>query len=69
VVILSSLIQGLRWLEAGITVGTTTFAIPNGLQEITLGVVMILILVRRPSGIMANSELSWPRARPEKPGE
>lgn len=69
VVILSSLIQALRWLEAGVTVGTTTFAIPNGLQEITLGVVMILILVRRPSGIMANSELSWPRARPEKPGE
>ena len=36
VVILSSLIQALRWLEAGVTVGTTTIAIPNGLQEIAL---------------------------------
>ena len=69
VVILSSLIQALRWLEAGISIGATTFAIPNGLQEITLGIVMILILARRPSGIMANSELIWPRARTEKPGE
>ncbi len=69
VVILSSLIQALRWLEAGVTVGSTTFGIPNGLQEITLGIVMIVILAFRPSGIMANSELIWPRARPEKPDE
>jgi branched-chain amino acid transport system permease protein len=68
VVILSGLIQGLRWLEAGVSIGTTTFAIPNGLQEITLGIVMILILARRPSGIMANSELSWTRSRSEDPG-
>ena len=69
VLILSSLIQGLRWLEAGISIGTTTFAIPNGLQEITLGIVMIVILARRPTGIMANSELIWPRARPENPDD
>lgn len=73
VVILSSLIQALRWLEAGVTVGTTILAIPNGLQEIALGIVMILILIRRPAGIMANSELRWP-SRPEtanqqNPGE
>jgi len=68
VVILSGLIQGLRWLEAGVSIGTTTFAIPNGLQEITLGIVMILILARRPSGIMANSELNWTRSRSEDPG-
>ena len=74
VVILSSLIQALRWLEAGVTIGTTTIAIPNGLQEIALGIVMILILIRRPAGIMANSELRWPRpnldaANPQNPGE
>lgn len=74
VVILSSLIQALRWLEAGVTIGTTTLAIPNGLQEIALGIVMILILIRRPAGIMANSELRWPRFRSEaanlqNPGE
>ena len=74
VVILSSLIQALRWLEAGVTIGTTTIAIPNGLQEIALGIVMILILIRRPAGIMANSELRWPFPRSEtasllNPGE
>lgn len=69
VVILSALIQALRWLEAGVTIGTTTVAIPNGLQEIMLGIVMIVILVFRPSGIMASFELSWPRARSENPGQ
>lgn len=74
VVILSALIQALRWLEAGVTIGTTTIAIPNGLQEIALGIVMILILIRRPAGIMANSELRWPLSNPEtsslkNPGE
>lgn len=63
VVILSSLIQGLRWLEQGVAVGTATFSIPNGLQEITLGVVMIVILMFRPAGIMGNSELTWPKGR------
>ncbi|MGV8986986.1 MAG: branched-chain amino acid ABC transporter permease [Cypionkella sp.] len=69
VVILSSLIQGLRWLEAGVTVGTTTVSIPNGLQEITLGVVMIIILAFRPNGIVGNRELIWPRASEDKPDQ
>ena len=68
VLILSSLIQVLRWLEAGVSVGASTFALPNGVQEIALGIVMIVILAFRPSGIMGNSELTWPRARPEDPG-
>jgi len=67
VVILSSLIQVLRWLEKGMQIGTSTLSIPNGLQEIALGVVMILILIFRPAGIMGNNELSWPLARAEKP--
>lgn len=67
VLILSSLIQALRWLEAGVHIGTATFAIPNGLQEIALGIVMIAILIRRPAGIIGNSELRWPRASAEPP--
>jgi branched-chain amino acid transport system permease protein len=66
VVILSTLIQGLRWLEAGVTIGTSTVSIPNGLQEITLGVVMIIILAFRPNGIVGNRELIWPRASEER---
>lgn len=63
VLILSSLIQALRWLEAGVQIGDTTFALPGGVQEIGLGVVMILILMFRPTGIMGNRELNLPRRR------
>ncbi len=69
VLILSSLIQGLRWLEAGVQIGTTTVALPGGVQEIALGVVMIGILMFRPAGIMGNAELTGRFARREKPGE
>ncbi len=68
VVILSSLIQALRWLESGVQVGGSILSIPNGLQEIALGIVMIIILIFRPAGIMGNRELSWPMARHRKPG-
>jgi branched-chain amino acid transport system permease protein len=63
VLILSSLIQVLRWLEAGVPVGETTFALPGGVQEIALGAVMIVILMFRPAGIMGNRELNLPRRR------
>ncbi len=61
VVILSMLIQVLRWLEAGVKVGEATFALPGGTQEIGLGVIMIVILMFRPAGLMGNRELGWPR--------
>ncbi|WP_206771960.1 branched-chain amino acid ABC transporter permease [Polymorphum gilvum] len=67
VVLLSILIQVLRWLEQGVSVGSSTFALPNGMQEIALGIVMIVILMFRPAGIMGNRELSWPRARSATP--
>jgi len=68
VLILSTLIQVLRWLEAGVSIGNASFALPNGVQEIALGIVMILILARRPAGIMGNSELTWPRRQSSKSG-
>lgn len=69
VLILSTLIQALRWLEAGVQIGTTTFALPGGVQEIALGAVMILILMFRPAGIMGNRELTLPGAGSDKPGD
>lgn len=69
VLILSTLIQVLRWLEAGVSIGASTLALPNGVQEIALGIVMIVILAFRPTGIMGNIELTWPRARAEDPGQ
>lgn len=68
VLILSSLIQALRWLEAGVPIGTNTFALPGGVQEIALGAVMILILMFRPAGIMGNRELTLPPAGSDNQG-
>ncbi len=59
VVLLSTLIQILRWFEKGVPVGDTTLSIPNGIQEIAIGVVMIVILMYRPSGLTRNRELVW----------
>ncbi len=59
VVVLSVIIQALRWLEKGIDVGGSMLAIPLGLQEIALGVVMIVILMFRPTGLTRNQELVW----------
>lgn len=59
VVILSTIIQILRWLEKGVSMGGATLTIPNGLQEIAIGIVMIVILMYRPSGLTRNRELVW----------
>lgn len=63
VVLLSALIQALRWLEAGVPLGGSTFALPKGLQEIALGIIMIVILALRPAGLMGNRELASLRGR------
>jgi branched-chain amino acid transport system permease protein len=59
VIVISAVIQFLRSLEKGIDLGGTTLSIPNGLQEITIGLVMIVILMFRPSGLTRNRELVW----------
>ena len=64
VVVLSAIIQVLRWFEKGIDLGGATLSIPLGIQEIAIGVVMIVILMYRPSGLTRNRELVWPSKRP-----
>jgi branched-chain amino acid transport system permease protein len=60
VVVVTFVVEFLRTLEHGISVGTTTFALPSGSQEIGLGVVMALILILRPSGLTGGREfLEW----------
>jgi branched-chain amino acid transport system permease protein len=61
VVLISAIIQGLRWMEKGVPVGETTLAIPSGSQEIAIGIVMIVILIFRPAGILGNREVGLPR--------
>lgn len=63
-VVLSLLIQVLRWLEQGVGLGGgVTLSLPNGIQEIAIGAIMIAILVFRPSGITRNREIVWPASR------
>ena len=59
VVILSVIIQVLRQFEKGVDIGGTILSIPNGLQEITIGIVMVVILIARPSGLTRNTEIVW----------
>jgi branched-chain amino acid transport system permease protein len=65
VVVISTIIQMLRWLERGVALGETTLSLPSGSQEIAIGVVMIVILVFRPAGLMGNREIALPRPRGE----
>lgn len=62
VVALTAVTEILRRFEAGIAIGDTTIALPAGLQEVGLGVTMILVMMFRPAGIMGGNELTllWP---------
>lgn len=66
VVLLSALIQILRWMEGGISIAETSIALPKGVQEIALGVIMIVILALRPSGLMGNREITLTRSKRNK---
>lgn len=66
VVIISAIIQILRWFEKGIDFGAFAVDLPNGIQEIAIGAVMIVILVLRPAGLLGKREIllkGWPFKR------
>ncbi len=46
----------LRALEQGVNFGGTVLQVPPGMQEITLAIVLLLILVYRPHGIIGDRE-------------
>ena len=62
-------------MEKGVDIGGASFALPLGVQEIAIGVVMIVILMYRPSGLTKNRELVWPsnklspKGRPAAPAD
>ncbi|MBT3627456.1 MAG: branched-chain amino acid ABC transporter permease [Rhodospirillaceae bacterium] len=56
VVVLSVVIDVLRRLEAGIG----SFSLPTSSAEVGVGLIMLLILLFRPSGITGNAEIYWP---------
>lgn len=58
VVCVTAIVEFLRVLERGFGVGGTTIALPQGSQEIGLGIVMALILLFRPSGLADGREIA-----------
>ena len=60
VTVVSTIVELLRQVEAGVEVGGMTFELPGGFQELGLAVLMIVILIYRPTGIMGGLEVPWP---------
>ncbi|MBS0222378.1 MAG: branched-chain amino acid ABC transporter permease [Proteobacteria bacterium] len=59
-VVVTLIIESLRALENGIFLAGEKFALPQGSQEIGLGIAMALILIFRPQGLVGGFELSPP---------
>ncbi len=57
VLVLSILIEVLVRMERGVELGGTNLALPAGAQEILIGIVMILVLILRPTGLSGGREL------------
>jgi branched-chain amino acid transport system permease protein len=59
-VAISAIVEALRRVEVGVDLGVATLSVPPGAQELGVAVVMLLILIFRPSGIMGGHEISSP---------
>jgi branched-chain amino acid transport system permease protein len=57
------IVELLRCFERGVTIGATTLSLPQGSQEIGLGIVMAAILIFRPNGLSGGRELRLIRLR------
>jgi branched-chain amino acid transport system permease protein len=61
--VVSMLSEVLRRLERGFHVGAIGFSSRPGLREVGLAVILLLILVLRPSGLLGGREITWPFRR------
>lgn len=61
VVIVATIVDVFRRLEAGMMLGETRVATPAGTQEMVLAALMLLILIFRKDGLMGRRELTLPR--------
>ena len=70
--VVSTVSELLRHVEEGVDLGLFRVSAKPGLREVGLALVMLGILIFRPSGITGGRELSWPlgdRGRREIPEE
>jgi branched-chain amino acid transport system permease protein len=62
-VTVSAVVEALRQLEEGIALGEVILAVPLGAQGLGVALIMLLILIFRPTGIMAGHEIPSPFER------
>lgn len=58
-VLISFITEVLRLMESGFALGETQLAFPKGSQELGIALVMLLVLIFRPSGIAGGRELAF----------
>jgi branched-chain amino acid transport system permease protein len=63
VVLVTLVVQLLRVCERGVAIGGAQLHLPLGSQEIGLGLLMVLVLIFRSTGITRSREITWPRLR------
>lgn len=61
VVAISAFTEIMRQFENGITIGSIEIRAPSGLQEVSLGLVMLIVLVKFPRGITRGHEFQLDR--------
>ena len=59
VVVVSTVVELMRRVEAGVTIGGAELNAPPGVQGVVLGLIMVMILVFRPEGLMMGREVPW----------
>ncbi|MGD9538699.1 MAG: branched-chain amino acid ABC transporter permease [Alphaproteobacteria bacterium] len=59
-IVISTLFEALRQLEVGFEIGSSHIALPGGGREVGIGILMLIILIFRRSGLTANQEIYWP---------
>jgi branched-chain amino acid transport system permease protein len=58
--VISAMAELLRRVEEGVHLGPLELSAKPGLREVGLALVMLLILILRPSGLTAGREIAWP---------
>lgn len=61
------MLELLRQVEQGVAVGGVTLTAPAGLAEVGLGILMVLIVILRPSGLTGGEEWTWPHLKRPRP--
>ena len=67
VLAVTAIVEVLRLFERGVPLGGHTLSLPEGSQEIGLGLLMALILIFRPNGLSRGRELAPLRASAAAP--